>query len=156
MNADRTAPMRRIVVGLDGSSGSAWALAWATARAQESGSSLLLVRVLTYSAEFGRDLRLDTITTWRRRLDAQLRDEWARPAIDAGVEVRCELLEDDSAAAGLLAASGRPDVDLVVLGAHGHGTLTDRLLGATTSTVSHRARVPVLMVPPAWSRPAAA
>lgn len=156
MSEHRTAPMRTILVGLDGSPGGRRALAWSSARAQESGSRLLLVHVLTYSTEFRRDLTLDTITTWRRRLDAQLRDEWARPAVDAGAEVQCELLEDDTAAAGLLAASQRAAVDLIVLGAHGHGTLADRLLGATTYKVSHAARVPVVIVPPDWSQPAAA
>lgn len=148
---DSPARLRTILVGVDGSPGAVRALTWAIARARESGASLLVVHVLTYSKEFRRDLTLDTVTTWRKSLDTRLRDEWARQATDAGVPTRCELVEDDSASAGLLRATERPEVDLIVLGAHGHGNLADRLLGATTYKVSHAAQVPVVIVPAGWN-----
>jgi len=37
--------------------------------------------------------------------------------------------------------------DLVVLGSHGHGGLTDFVLGTTVERLRHRVRVPVLVVP---------
>ena len=75
---------------------------------------------------------------------------------EAGVAVNTELLEDDTPAAGLLRAAGAHDVDLVVLGAKGHGNLADRLLGATTYKVSHAANIPVVIVPAEWQPSAAA
>lgn len=144
------APFRTILVGVDGSPGAERALAWAAAQAAETGMSILAVHVLTYSTEFRRDLSLETITTWRRELGAQLRDQWTAAARDAGARIDTELLEDDTAAAGLLKAADRAEVDLVVLGAKGHGNLADRLLGATTYKVSHAARTPVVIVPVDW------
>jgi len=148
--------MRTILVGLDGSTGANRALTWAVERARESDAALLAVHVLTYSTEFGRDLTLDTVTTWRRELETQLRGEWTAPARRAGIAVAVELLEADSAASGLLTASERPDVDLVVLGAQGHANIADRLLGATTYKVSHAAKTPVVIVPRHWTPRAAA
>jgi nucleotide-binding universal stress UspA family protein len=148
-------PLRTILVGVDDSPGAARALAWAAGRAREAGASILAVHVLTYSTQFRRDLSLDTITTWRRNVEHALRDQWTGPARDHGVAITCEVVEDDTVAAGILAAAARDNVDLVVLGAHGHGDLADRLLGATTYRVSHAARTPVVIVPVDW-HPAAA
>ena len=136
-------PIRTILVGSDGSPGSARAVSWATVRAKELGSSILAVHVLTYSTEFRRDLFLDTITTWRRHLESQLRGPWTAAAREAGVEVRTELVEDDTPAAGLLRAAAGHGVDLVVL-------------GATTYKVSHAANIPVVIVPAEWQPSAAA
>jgi nucleotide-binding universal stress UspA family protein len=148
--------LRSILVGLDGSSGGARAFEWAVARAVESGACIVAVHVLTYSAEFRRDLFLETMTTWRLGLEAQLRGEWTQPARDLGVTVRADVLEDESVAAGLLHAAKRANADLVVLGAKGHGGFADRLLGATTYKVSHAARMPVVIVPNDWQPRAAA
>jgi nucleotide-binding universal stress UspA family protein len=148
-------PMRTILVGMDGSSGAQRAMAWAVARAQESRAQLIVVHILTYSAELRGDLSPNTWTPWRRKLAATLRHQWAAPASEAGVPVRCELLEDDTPAAGLLMAATRLHADLIVLGAHSHGTLADRLLGATTYKVSHAARAPVVIVPQDWQPVAA-
>jgi nucleotide-binding universal stress UspA family protein len=143
-------PIRVILVGVDGSAGATRALEWAAARAGESGASLLAVHVLTYSAELRRDLSLETVTTWRRHLDEQLRGAWTEPTRRAGTTIRTDLVEDESVAAGLLHAADRPEDDLVVLGAKGHGTFAERLLGATTYKVSHAARTPVVIVPNDW------
>jgi nucleotide-binding universal stress UspA family protein len=148
-------PLRTILVGVDGSPGASRALAWAVARATETHARLIVAHVLTYSTEFRRDLLIETITTWRRDLRRQLHDEWAAPALAAGIDVTCQLVEDESAAAGLLNLAGSESADLIVLGAHGRGNLAGRLLGATTYKVSHMARTPVLIVPVDW-RPAAA
>lgn len=143
-------PMRTIVAGIDGSPGGARALRWAAARCLEVDGRVVAVHVLTYNREFLRDLTLDTITTWRRTLEQQLTGEWAQPARDLGARVSTSLVEDDNVAEGLLRASGDVHADLIVLGAHGRGGLIDRLLGATTYTVAHRARTPVVIIPVDW------
>lgn len=144
------APLRTILVAVDGSIGAEKAMAWAV-DAAGSTARLVLVHVLTYSKELLRDASLDTITNWRRELRRQLHDDWAAPAIAAGRPVTSELAEADSAAAGILAAADRAGADLIVLGAHGRGSLSDRLLGATTYKVSHGARIPVVIIPIDWS-----
>jgi nucleotide-binding universal stress UspA family protein len=41
-----------------------------------------------------------------------------------------------------------------VVGARGHGNLCERVLGGVTYRLSHRARHPVVVVPPEWLDPA--
>lgn len=150
------APLRSIIVGVDGSPAANRALGWAVARAKEMGARVLVAHVLTYSTELRRDVSVDTVTTWRRDLRRRLEEEWATPALAAGIDARCELVEDESAAAGLLALAKATSADLIVLGAHGRGSFADRLLGATTYRVSHAAPAPVVIVPPDWEPVAAA
>ena len=148
--SNETAPMRTILVGVDGSPGAARALQWAATRSLEADADVVAVHVLTYDRELVRDLALDTITTWRRTLHHQLDHEWTEPARAAGTAVRTVLVEDDGVAGGLLRVAAEVHADLVVLGAHGRGTIIDRLLGATTYAVSHRAHTPVVIVPVDW------
>jgi nucleotide-binding universal stress UspA family protein len=148
--------LRRILVGLDGSRGSERALAWATARAGETGASIVGVHVLTYSKELYRDLPPTGITRWRHDLEDQLRGPWTEPARQAGVGLELVLVEDDSPAAGLIKTADRQHVDLVVVGAHGEGGIADRLLGSTSYKLAHRAHQPVVVIPPGWGTPVAA
>ena len=149
------APLRRIVVGVDGSTGGQRALEWALARSVDTGAKLIAVHVLTYSQELLRDLPPTGITRWRRDLEAQLNRLWVTPARDVGVAVRTLLVEDDTAAAGLARAADRESADLVVVGAHSEGNLADRILGSTSYKLAHRATQPVVVVPPRWRASAA-
>jgi nucleotide-binding universal stress UspA family protein len=144
------APLRRIVVGMDGSPAAQRALAWAAGRSGETGAGIVAVHVLTYSREFATDLSLATITTWRHNLERDLAGPWTEPARSAGVPVRALVVEDESPAAGIMAVTAREGADLIVVGTHGHGNIADRLLGATTYLVTHRARTPVVVIPPDW------
>ena len=145
------APLRTIVVGVDGSAGAHRALTWAATRSLETGAQLIAVHVLTYSHEFATDLSPATVTPWRRALERDLSGVWTAAAREIGASVRTLMVEDDTTAAGVLATAQREHADLVVLGTHGHGNLADRLLGATTYTVTHRARTPVVIIPPDWT-----
>lgn len=150
--ATSSAEMRTILVGLDDSPAGRRALEWAAARAKESEAELVVVHVLTYSREFTTDASLTGLTTWRRRLAADLAGPWTEPARSIGVKVKTAVVEDDSAAAGLLGSAEREHADLIVIGAHGQGSVFGRLLGATAYRISHRARVPVVIVPVAGER----
>jgi nucleotide-binding universal stress UspA family protein len=139
-----------IVVGLDGSEGSVRAAQWASQYARRVDARVIAVHVLSYSKEFVRDLPPTGMTNWRVRLCERL-DQWAAPVRNARVDVRCILREADSVDGGLVDVADAEDVDLIVLGAHGHGDLADRLLGAVTYKVSHKARHPVVIVPVDWA-----
>jgi nucleotide-binding universal stress UspA family protein len=140
-----------LVVGVDGSDGARRALAWSAQLATATGAVVLAVHVLTYDRELLRDFTPDTMHTWRRELAEDLRTEWVRPLSAAGVEHRCLLVEGDSPAAGLLEVADREGADLLVVGSKGHGGLADRVLGGVSYRVTHRARQPVVVVPPDWS-----
>jgi nucleotide-binding universal stress UspA family protein len=143
--------LRLLVVGADGSDGSRRALEWAARLASTASAQVLVVHVLTYNRELLRDMTLDTMRTWRRELAQDLRTRWVEPLIAHGVEPRCAIVEGDSPAAVLLETADRERADLLVVGAKGHGGLGDRVLGGVSYRVAHRARQPVVVVPPDWS-----
>jgi len=145
-----TVRLRTIVVGVDKSQGAQRALEWAAARAAETGAEVVAVYVLTYSHEFAADLSLASLTNWRRELERDLAGPWTDAARAAGVKVRALVVEDETAAAGILATADSLHADMVVLGAHGRGNLADRFLGATTYRATHRARTPVVIIPVDW------
>jgi len=66
---------------------------------------------------------------------------------EAGVDAQAMLLKGD--AAGLiLERAENLDIDVIVMGSHGHGILRKMLLGSVTETVLHKAFCNVLIVPP--------
>jgi nucleotide-binding universal stress UspA family protein len=142
--------IRRVVVGLDGSHASQRALDWAAGMASDSGAELIAAHVLTYSTELLRDLSLDTMTTWRRELDLELKGAWTASLREAAVRHRCRLVEDDSVAGGLMKVADAENADLIVVGAQGRGTIAGRVLGTTSYKLAHRAVHPVVVVPPGW------
>ena len=139
--------LRLLVVGADGSDGSRRALEWSAQLASATGAEVLAVHVLTYSHALLRDITPDTMRAWRLELHEDLRTRWTEPLAAGGVDHRTLVVEHDSAAAGLLAATEREDADLLIVGAKGHGSLADRVLGGVSYRVIHRSRQPVVVVP---------
>jgi len=149
-----SATLHTIIVGVDGSPAAGRALTWAAGRGCETGAELVAVHVLTYSRELAGDLPPTGLTNWRRTLGHNLNGPWIEPARAAGAKVRTALVEDEAPVTGLLAVAAQEHADLIVLGAHGHGNLADRILGSTTYRVAHRAAVPVVIIPPDWAQAA--
>jgi nucleotide-binding universal stress UspA family protein len=140
-----------ILVGVDQSAGAQRALLWAAEHAHRNQLEVDAVHVLTPSAEFNRDLSLASFTAWRRDLHHLFQHQWVRPLIEASVGYRAQLVEDNTVEDGLLAVAERDDALLIVLGAHGHGEIKDRLLGSVTHRIAHRADRPVVIIPARWN-----
>jgi manganese transport protein len=66
-------------------------------------------------------------------------------ALSAGVRAEVRLLHGDPAQQ-LTGLVEEGEVDLLVMGSHGHSGLADILFGSTVSPVRHRVRIPVLVV----------
>jgi nucleotide-binding universal stress UspA family protein len=137
-----------LLVGVDGTPDSERALAWGAGLATSAGAEVLAVHVLTYDRELGRDMTFDTMTTWRRELRHDLETGWVTTLTKRGVRHRCELIEAESASAGLLMVAEREGVDLIVVGSPGHGGLGHRLFGSTISRLTYHGHCPVAVVPP--------
>jgi nucleotide-binding universal stress UspA family protein len=136
------------VIGLDGSRNAEAAAHWLADIVADEGVEVIAAHVLTYSHEFAQDLSPATMTTWRRDLERELRGPWTASLRGRGVHVVCRTVEDDSVLAGLAKLAADQHVDLIVTGASRHGGLADRLAGNVSSALAHRARCPVLVVPP--------
>jgi nucleotide-binding universal stress UspA family protein len=144
---------RLVLVGVDGSDGAHRALRWTARLAQATAATVLAVHVLTYNREFARDLTLDTMRTWRRDLERDLEGAWTEPLRHAGVQHRSLLTEAGSPATGLVEVAESEGVDLLVVGAKGHGNLAGRVLGGVSYRTAHHASQPVVIVPAGWTPP---
>jgi nucleotide-binding universal stress UspA family protein len=138
---------RSIVVGVDQTPATPSAVSWAADYARDNHADVHVVHVLTYSAEFNRDLSIANFTTWRRQLRRQLEQEWVEPLRAAGVRFRTDLVQADTVEDGLVDVAAKDSASLIVLGAHDHSQIRDRLLGNVVHKVTHKARCPVVVVP---------
>ena len=139
-----------VVVGVDGSPPSRRALLWAVTEARLRGGQVKVVTGWQFpsaASEFGilaqdpESLQHATERLQRRMLHG----------IDLeGVSVTAEAHQ--GAAASVLLDASRT-ADLLVVGSHGHGGLTARLLGSVSDKIAHRASCPVLIVRPRQTSP---
>ena len=68
-----------------------------------------------------------------------------RRAGELGIQAEAELLFGDPVQQ-ISSFVDRAQIDLLVMGAHGHGPLADLLFGSTVSPVRHRVKIPVFVV----------
>lgn len=134
-------PPDSIVVGIDGSEGSAAALAWAL---DEAGRRQVDVdAVLTWEDAFniGRPTPISALAKPQRkrlqaRLDTVLTKAEHQVGLPAGIAVRTHIF---SASPLSLLASLSERADLLVVGARGYGALRGSLLGSVSQHLSRTA-----------------
>jgi len=148
--------MKRILVGVDGSSRAAGTLAVAVAIARAQGAKLVLLR----SVGLPPDVPQDFWKTTDEPLLALL-ERHARQYLDEQVpKVPAEVFGGIEIAVGvpwqaICETARKLAADLVVIGSHGYAGF-DRLLGTTAAKVVNHAHCSVLVVrePPAGPSPA--
>ena len=144
--------MKCILVALDSSPRAIDVLVTAVALARSTGGKLRLLRAVGLPPELPANVWampqsqiVETfLATAKRELELLAR------------EVPPELLHGATAQVGvpwdaICSYAREHDVDLIVIGSHGYGTL-DRLLGTTAAKVVNHADRPVLVVRPKGSR----
>ncbi|MDQ0381172.1 universal stress protein [Amycolatopsis thermophila] len=133
--------MTGIVVGVDGSAGSAAALRWAVSEAARSDREVVAVNAWTYP---GTGMTADEVRDARRRalgeLADQVRDE------GPGVKIRTEVVEGDPVDVLLSTADGAA---MLVVGRYGYGRISRALLGSVGAQCVRRAQCPVVIIPAA-------
>lgn len=136
-------PRQRIVVGVDGSSGSQQAVRWAVHQGELTGAEVHAVLAWHVPNTSGWDSAIDSVD-WaanaRRTLDTAL--EQALGAEDAQ-RVHRQVVEGHPAKT-LIKMSA--DADLVVVGREGHGGFAGMLLGSVGMHVLAHATCPVVVV----------
>ncbi|MDR1118880.1 MAG: universal stress protein [Bifidobacteriaceae bacterium] len=144
-------PVRRIVVGVDGSEASTVALKHAIDAAVDWDAELIVFSSMPMAAG-------TSLLAWApgqvdhsavlAELEAEVRriveTELRGHSVPEGFQVRCHAL-DGTASALLVEFSSA--VDLIVVGSRGRGGFKGLLLGSTSQAVLHHARCPVMVVP---------
>jgi nucleotide-binding universal stress UspA family protein len=150
-----TAPVRKagigpVVVGLDGSPGSAHALRWAAEYARRQDTELVAVHVCEPDqalAPYAPVPEAQAGPEQRRRDDAECLAELVRTTLGTppAVPVR-QVCERANLVRGLLTQA--EGASLLVLAPHSGRTTTDGGIGATASDCLRHASCPVVILPP--------
>ena len=142
VTAEATHVYERIAIALAADAGDVVVLAHGLSLARSYGARALLVHVAEgFGARyFGLDA--DNLETRDDRVYLErARDEAARLGVAAETRLLFGAPVDE-----LTRFVARERVDLLVMGAHGHGAVGDILFGSTVSPVRHRVRIPVFVV----------
>jgi nucleotide-binding universal stress UspA family protein len=142
---EASTPMRRIVVGVDGSHGAQRALGWALAEARAHGADL--TAVAAWHPPLAGGVPFAPILADSRPFEDAARIMLDGALADADTtDVRVErLLVDDGAARALLDEA--KEADLLVVGSRGLGGFAGLLLGSVGRQVANHAPCPVVIVP---------
>jgi nucleotide-binding universal stress UspA family protein len=130
-----------IVVGADGSSAGAKAVAWATGQARLTGGTLELVIAWSTPVSYGVPL---VLSGYDPRTEAHEVVEKLVADIDLpAAQVRTSVVEGPAPHALVAAAE---NADLLVVGSRGHGGFSELLLGSVSGHCVHHAKCPVVVV----------
>ena len=139
-------PMRRIAVGVDGSTNSDAALLWAL---DNSPDDAVVVAISAWSPPMSYDgailIEIDDLEQrYSDMLDAAVeRLREARPSASG------RLIETQVILGDARSVLREPDADVVVVGARGHRGLEYLLMGSTASALAHHPLIPTVIVPTA-------
>jgi len=140
---------RTIVVGIDGSEGAAAALAWAVEHAPLLDAEVVVVHSMDVTLAMPPPTVAAPPFVVDDELRAGMRDalhEWCAPLREAGVPYRAELYEGNAVGA-ITKIAEEVDADLLVVGRRGRGGFSELVLGSVAHSLSHHAKVPVVIVP---------
>lgn len=140
----------RVVVGVDGSTGSRAALQWAVEEARLRGAVVEPVLVWhppEYAYAYASTMALVPAPsiTEEAALRAKLWLDKALEGVPEGTEMRPQLLEGHAAKVLVQVAEG---ADLLVVGSRGRGGFAGLLLGSVSRACAHHGTCPVVIVPP--------
>ena len=149
---NRTMPKRprRIVVPSDLSPHSDRALALTAAWAQEwnavSGgdtSRRVMIELVNISAYASPSYRVvDPTVGLRRRIDA------VETITNGTVPIRPRIQSAPLAPDGIRRIAEESDIDMIVMGTHGHGFVMRSLIGSVATEIVRSVRLPIVVVPP--------
>ncbi|MFT3863358.1 MAG: universal stress protein [Solirubrobacterales bacterium] len=130
-----------IAVAYDGGAESRAALAHGQALARAAGARLEVLTVARPTDPVGGAIAY----TFDLPEDVDDIQRQALGEVDPGIDLRRRVLDGETAAA--LVDACRDDVDLLVVGSRGYGTVERVLLGSTSTELIRTAECPVLVVP---------
>jgi nucleotide-binding universal stress UspA family protein len=144
-----TAPwhsLKRAVVAIDGTPGSAAGLAIARRLAVETGIELALVQVVAPLPRYAQGWQIDV--DWegeQRQLSQSSVDLMADSLRGAGISAT-GWAEVGPVAETVVSIARRAGADLIIMGTHGSAGLARAVLGSIAAAVVHRSPLPVMLV----------
>ena len=135
---------KTIVVGYDGSAGSAPALDLAAKLARHDGARLVLAYVVQQIVGKGGG----PVPAAEDEIEAEVRlraAELKAGGLETAVDIRSTVL--GGPAPVLESIADDAGADLIVVGTHGHAPITELLVGSVTHRLLHVAKRPVLVAP---------
>jgi nucleotide-binding universal stress UspA family protein len=150
MVSTRAMLSNKILVGLDGSTGSSRALAWAIELATALKAEIVAVHIVELVTPSALGLGLAPIELpddWIDDLRHRFEDEWTAPLKQAGVRYRT-IFDTGAPAPALIAIAREEEPDLIVTGSRGLGGFGELLLGSVSHQLVLHAHLPVVVIPP--------
>jgi nucleotide-binding universal stress UspA family protein len=135
----------RVVVGVDGSEGSAQAVRWCAGLARSINAEVIAVYAFEPMVEWV--LESDP-RSWRQAAERELNRDWVAPLREAGVSVRTRIVEKIHPVAALAGVVQEEGAGLAVVGTRGIGGFLGLRLGRVPIQLVHHAQIPVVLVPP--------
>ena len=135
----------KILVAVDGSPASLRAVDCARKLAQLTNATVILVHAYPRVHQFLGEPNLSQTIAKHIEQANKLIDPLVASLSDDGIDTITEILEGPPADAILRVADAR-DVDLIVMGARGLGSLNSLLLGSVSQKVMAHATCPVMVV----------
>lgn len=135
-------PIRRIVVGIDGSAGSREAVLWAARLARATGAEVLAVHGFPYEPMLGAET--NALGAEEARTNAE--GEWTADLREFDIPHRV-LIEEDDARSSLCRIALDEQADVLVVGSRGHGLVAELVLGSVAHHLTHHSPVPVVVIP---------
>jgi nucleotide-binding universal stress UspA family protein len=141
--------LKKILLATDFSDHSRVALRYAAALAQAFDAEVLVVHVMEIPSLISQlpptgDSYIPP--DWTAAQEAHARAQVEKLLADSGVARIRSLLRTGSPFVEIVAAAREEEVDLIVVGTHGHGVLAHMLLGSVAERVVRKAPCPVLTV----------
>ncbi len=134
--------MKRVLVGIDGSETAAAAAAWAARLTRATGAELIAATAWRPSQSEAAPEEMELL---RDDTASRLAGEWTEPIRQEGVEARTTVLNGNPDR--LLAAALDDDVDLIVIGTHGHSGVAPLKFGSNAHHLAHYTRRPLALIP---------
>lgn len=138
-----TGPVKRIVVGVDGSAESLEALRWVGELAPALGAAMIAVHVEERRSDWARSIRPQD---WQTEAELRL-SQWTTDVASAGLDVELLLQRNLHPADALLGVTAARQGDLLAIGIRGLGRFTGLRAGGVALKVLHHATIPVALMP---------
>jgi nucleotide-binding universal stress UspA family protein len=138
---------RKILLATDGSEQAGLAVRHGVALARQTGASLKAMYVVNTHLAFSLGIHQDEALRELRRDGERALAAVGQLAGSVGLEVETELCEGHPGQV-IIREAEQWGTDLIVLGSHGQGALSDIFLGSVSQYVVHHAHVPVCVVRP--------